>query len=77
MDIKCSKCSSENLEGARNLKTQEIEITCLDCGTKFSRNLNGPMCLSCGEKLIDVEHVFASAGKKWIKYCPKCARVRG
>ena len=77
MDISCLECSSENLEGSRNVKTNSIEITCLDCGTKFERGSIGSMCPTCREELIDVEHVFASSGKKWIKYCAKCSRIRG
>jgi hypothetical protein len=77
MEINCIECNSENLKGNRNADTQLIEISCLDCGTKFARSLKGSLCTHCREELIEVEHVFAGAGKKWIKYCPKCARHRG
>jgi hypothetical protein len=77
MEINCITCDGENLKGVSNEETKLIEISCLDCGTKFARNLRGSLCSHCSEELIDVEHVFAGSGKKWIKYCPKCARIRG
>jgi hypothetical protein len=77
MEINCPNCDSENLQGLQNGKTHAIEISCLDCGTKFARSLIGSLCTNCREELIDVEHVFAGSGRQWIKYCPTCARIRG